>query len=160
MKVLIASDGSKYSAAALKSVCERSWPKDTQFMIISVAESLIVMVNPLLAPYERCAFEDIKVEHEEFARAAGDKLKMQFPDAEVLTEVVEGSADQIVHMARQWDADFVVVGSHGRRGLEKFLLGSVSEAVVSQACCSVEVIKLARVPGVKKVDEHTSAVSS
>ena len=43
--------------------------------------------------------------------------------------------------ARQWGADLIVVGSHGHRGINRFLLGSVSEAVAMHADCSVEVIR-------------------
>ncbi|HEY9755330.1 MAG TPA: universal stress protein [Oculatellaceae cyanobacterium] len=39
-------------------------------------------------------------------------------------------------------ADFVVVGSHGRRGVTHLFLGSVAEAIVHKAPCSVEVIKM------------------
>lgn len=43
--------------------------------------------------------------------------------------------------ASRWGADLIVVGSHGRRGINRFLLGSISEAVAIHADCSVEVIR-------------------
>jgi nucleotide-binding universal stress UspA family protein len=43
--------------------------------------------------------------------------------------------------AAEWEADLIVVGSHGRRGVNRFLLGSVSEAVALHANCSVEIIR-------------------
>ena len=56
--------------------------------------------------------------------------------------VLEGSPKRrIVEEAKGWGADIVVVGSHGRRGLTRYLLGSVSEAVAMHAHCSVEVIR-------------------
>ena len=56
--------------------------------------------------------------------------------------VLEGSPKKrIVEEAKEWDANLVVVGSHGRRGLTRYLLGSVSEAVAMHAPCSVEVIR-------------------
>lgn len=47
----------------------------------------------------------------------------------------------IIDQARQWPADLIVVGSHGRRGMDHLLRGSVSEAVASSAHCTVEVIR-------------------
>jgi nucleotide-binding universal stress UspA family protein len=47
----------------------------------------------------------------------------------------------ILEEAHKWGADLIVVGSHGRRGVNRFLLGSVSEAVASHARCSVEIAR-------------------
>jgi len=56
--------------------------------------------------------------------------------------VLKGSQrDRIVEESKAWGADLIVVGSHGRRGLTRYLLGSVSEAVAMHAHCSVEVIR-------------------
>ena len=50
-------------------------------------------------------------------------------------------ADQILATAREWDADAIVVGTHGRSGVSRLVLGSTAEAVVRQAPCPVLVIK-------------------
>jgi len=49
-------------------------------------------------------------------------------------------AQAIVHEARAWSADLLVLGTHGRRGAARLLLGSVAETVLRQAPCSVLVI--------------------
>jgi nucleotide-binding universal stress UspA family protein len=55
--------------------------------------------------------------------------------------VLSGNVKEVIlEEARKWDADLIVVGSHGRRGFKRFLLGSVSEAVVMNAHCSVVVV--------------------
>jgi Universal stress protein family len=48
----------------------------------------------------------------------------------------------ILDEATQWGADLIVLGSHGRRGAERFLMGSISEAVAMHAHCSVEVVRM------------------
>lgn len=45
-------------------------------------------------------------------------------------------------MAQSWKPDLIVMGSHGRKGFEKFLLGSVAEAVLASSNCSVEIVKI------------------
>lgn len=47
----------------------------------------------------------------------------------------------IVDEARKWRADLIVLGSHGRTGITRLLLGSVAQSVVSHAPCSVEVVR-------------------
>ena len=47
----------------------------------------------------------------------------------------------ILDTTESWGADLIVLASHGRRGLDRFLMGSVSEAVATYAPCSVEVIR-------------------
>lgn len=47
----------------------------------------------------------------------------------------------ILDQAKAWAADLIVVGSHGHHGIDRFMLGSVSESVAMHAHCSVEVIR-------------------
>jgi nucleotide-binding universal stress UspA family protein len=47
----------------------------------------------------------------------------------------------IIDVAKEWRTDLIVLGSHGRKGLNRFLMGSVSEAVVRHAHCSVEIVR-------------------
>ena len=60
-------------------------------------------------------------------------------------QVMPGSPRVVIlDEAEDWDADLIVVGSHGYRAWERFLLGSVSQSVVSHAKCSVEVVRCRR----------------
>lgn len=54
------------------------------------------------------------------------------------------TAPAILHEARAWSADLLVMGTHGRRGAARFLLGSVAETVLGHAPCSVLVVPPAR----------------
>lgn len=51
------------------------------------------------------------------------------------------SADQILAAAREWEADIIVIGTHGRTGVSRLVLGSTAEAVVRHASCPVLVVK-------------------
>ena len=61
-----------------------------------------------------------------------------------LEAVLEGGG--LMNGKHEWNAsyDLIVVGSHGRRGFRRFLLGSVSEAVAMNAHCSVVVVRAQR----------------
>ena len=71
------------------------------------------------------------------------KLRRKVPaGVETACEILEGvPAEQVVATARRWDADLVVVGDHNRHALSRFLLGSVADAVVRHAPCSVLVVR-------------------
>jgi nucleotide-binding universal stress UspA family protein len=57
--------------------------------------------------------------------------------------VYEGNARvEIVDRAAEWHADLIVVGSQERHGLDRFLIGSVSEYVARHAPCSVEIVRI------------------
>ena len=56
----------------------------------------------------------------------------------------------ILDEAESWGADLIVLGSHGYRGWERFLLCSVSQSVVSHAMCSVEVVRCKPAPAAEK----------
>ena len=47
----------------------------------------------------------------------------------------------ILHEAQEWHADLIVLGSHGRSGFDRVVMGSVSEAVALHAKCSVEIVR-------------------
>jgi nucleotide-binding universal stress UspA family protein len=67
-------------------------------------------------------------------------LKQRGLDVETSTR--EGDArSAIVDEAAEWGADLIVVGSHGKTGLKRWLLGSVAGSIVSHAPCSVEVVR-------------------
>jgi nucleotide-binding universal stress UspA family protein len=61
---------------------------------------------------------------------------------EIVGEIKRGSARNVIlDEAEKWDADLIVLGSHGYGGLQRFLLGSVSHAVATHAHCSVEIVR-------------------
>ena len=60
------------------------------------------------------------------------------------TSVRDGDPRQaILIAARDWRADLVVMGSHGKKGVDRLLLGSVSDSVARHAPCSVEIVRSA-----------------
>ena len=77
---------------------------------------------------------------ERLTRQARDSVAA--PGLSVETAVTEGDPrTAIVHAADEWGADLIIVGSHGRTGLKRLVMGSVAQGVVGDAHCSVEVVR-------------------
>ena len=56
--------------------------------------------------------------------------------------IYEGSAEEcILDYAKRQEADIIIMGSHGRRGLKRMILGSVAEHVIRRAPCPVLIVK-------------------
>ena len=142
MRILLATDGSEFSLRAARSIAERPWPADTEFRIASVVERVIPAADPWYAggAVARQRNEVSAKNCEQAVRAAQEIVTQSGFKTE--TAVLDGNPKKrIVEDAAEWGAHLVVVGSHGRRGLIRYLLGSVSEAVAMRAHCSVEVIR-------------------
>jgi nucleotide-binding universal stress UspA family protein len=129
--VLLTTDGSPQSAAATELVAR--WP------IFDVARVRVVTVAPEApAPARRIGGASTS-EEQRIADIAAARLM----DAgrEVVTEVLHGRpAARIVEAARSRAADLIVIGSRGRTGLGRTLLGSVAGEVLASAACSVLIV--------------------
>ena len=147
MKLLLATDGSKCSLDAARSIAARPWPKGTEVRIVSVVElSPAWFRAPYPAYFDPKAMEDLRgsamkaaqkaiAEAEETIQAAG------LAESGTVCIPTASPQEMILQEATAWGADMIVVGSHGRRGASRFLLGSVSEPIAYHANCSVEIIR-------------------
>lgn len=144
MKVLIAVDGSECSSEAVDSVVERQWTDKCQFRVVTIVEP-IYYEYALPGAYLPSLGEAQK-EYYAFCQNLIDskvaQIKKSVPQCDVSGKIIDGLiADSIIEEACDWEADLLVLGSHGRKGLQKFLLGSVAEKVATHAPCSVEIHK-------------------
>lgn len=79
----------------------------------------------------------------------------------VTTRLLQGStAAEIVRFAKQDGYDLIVIGSHGRTGVVRVLLGSIAERVVQTAECAVLTVKRAEVPALREPHEPAGAIPS
>jgi nucleotide-binding universal stress UspA family protein len=137
MKVLLATDGSKFSQAATQAIISQWRQQGTEVKVLNVVDL------PLLIPTLYAAeFREESLKHgAELVRQAEQLLTKA--GYRVETAVEEGDPkSKIVEDAASWKADLIILGSHGRRGMERFLMGSVSDAVARHAPCSVQVVRI------------------
>lgn len=146
MKILIAVDGSSYSDAVLDEVVNRPWPPNSSIRIINAAETpIMVGMEPWAASPEY--YDQLERSVHENARAviaaALEKLKaIKDTTVSISSEVIPGAPRQvIVEEAERWGADLIIMGSRGLGAWNRLLLGSVSNAVVHHAKCSVEIVR-------------------
>src|SRR6185369_1840758 len=155
MKILIGHDGSQSADAALIDLQRAGLPREAEALIVSVAD---VMMVPETAGYEMAAealisrrvasglvyaqrqTERVINEAKDFANRARDQVRSYFPDWSVGAETLTGlAAEELISKANDWKPDLIVVGSHGRSAVSRFILGSVSKKVVTDSGHSVRV---------------------
>jgi nucleotide-binding universal stress UspA family protein len=148
MKILIATDGSEFSRKALEKCCQIvAQPHKAEFRIVSVAEqALPIPTEPFVisANYVYSLDSLACKQAEKCVEKGVNELKTCFPDGEInlTTKILTGSpAQSIVAEAEDWQADLIVVGSHGYGFWERMMLGSVSQSVIQHAPCSVLVVR-------------------
>lgn len=137
-KVLIAVEGGPIAAHAVDVGLELANTLEAEIALIHVTEALDSYgADTGISPAEL----------QKLAREEGERLilgvreRQQLP-ASTLEFLENGDpAVEIVRAAKAWPADLIVIGSHGRSGLDRVLLGSVAEAVVRQASCPVLVVR-------------------
>jgi nucleotide-binding universal stress UspA family protein len=145
MRILIGVDDSEHSRRAVETVRSMSWPQDTKVDVVSVVTPFLTAYPEVYAVVTKELMEaeaqfrerqrGLAEEAAKSLRAAGLDVEAHAPDGEPRSTLVD--------FARRAQADLLVVGSHGRTGLSKLLLGSVASHVVTHAPCSVLVVKQA-----------------
>lgn len=148
MKVLLATDGSEFSERAAGSIAERPWPAGSEVRVLSAVELILPATRALLEPpfidsafIESARADAMKRSQDAIAHARQILSATALNVSESISVLLGTPKSIILDEAARWGADVIVLGSHGHRGVDRFLLGSVSEAVAMHARCSVEVIR-------------------
>jgi nucleotide-binding universal stress UspA family protein len=141
MKVLLGIDDSPHSKAALEYVKKTSWPKDVRVIAISAAAPVCVGPGEATSPMVTEQINSGQLAyHKALAEAAALELREAGLNAEARSPVAD-PRHALLDIAETEKADLIVLGSHGRSGLAKLLIGSVASHVVTHAHCNVLVVK-------------------
>jgi nucleotide-binding universal stress UspA family protein len=145
MRVLLAIDDSKFSEAATQAVISQIRPESTEVLVLHVLNLVPFYFTNAMAPTHTSMLDAILEDERKAAQAlvTGAEQALRSAGFKVTSTVREGDPKSaIIDFAAEWHADLIVLGSHGRKALDRFMLGSVSEAVARHARCSVEVVRL------------------
>lgn len=144
MRILVAIDGSTYSQTAVKAVGDHIWTEGTEIRFITVE-------TPWRSEFSRIGannlFDDVNagIRRESIGildHAAAEIQNKTAGHLSVSTTLREGDPKEIIlDEARRWGADCIVVGSHGKKTISRFFLGSVSLAIATHAPCSVWIVR-------------------
>ena len=143
MKILIAVDDSPHSDRAVEFVTRMRWPGGSRMIVTSVMPSAAAILPSAVGSAANDSANGVAERRRRHqvvvARALG-----QLRAAGFATEgmVIEGDArEQIMKLVERERVDLLVMGSRGRSGLARLMLGSVSGHAVIHAPCSVLVVK-------------------
>jgi len=132
--IVVATDFSKPAAQALRyasAIADRHGAR----LLVVYADEFIPPLNEMSAPVTVNLDELVAAAHEQLIAHVEANVSSYVPF--VARIVVGGAAPSIVAQAREWDADLIVMGTHGRTGLRRLLVGSVCEAVLRAASIPV-----------------------
>ncbi|MFC6940693.1 universal stress protein [Salinirubellus sp. GCM10025818] len=122
--ILIPTDGSQGAQAAIEHGLEIAQQSEATVHALYVVDTRVSRSGPLLEPLRqegRKAVRDVEV--------AGAQASL-----DVITEIVEGvPAEEILDYSATHGIDLVVMGTQGRTGVDRFVMGSVAERVVRQS---------------------------
>ncbi len=139
MKILIGIDDSKFSRDVVRATVTQFRTEHTEVRVLHVLEP-IGPAPPQMAPGYAPELEDQKKPARELAERTAKELRSA--GFKVDTAVAVGDIrERIIDSAAEWGAELIVVASHGQRGIQRFLLGSVAEFVARHAKCSVEIVR-------------------
>ena len=146
--VLLPLDESGHSKHTMQHVLASHFPSGVKFKCITI----IPRVTAPLIPETKEHKEERLFHHEELRRQAHgwlencvDQLDTKFGAGSASCEVLSGdSRERIIEHAKEWPANLIMLGSHGRKMLNRLVLGSTAETVAAHAPCSVEIT---RAPG-------------
>ena len=152
MKLLVAYDGSSCSDAAIDDLVRAGLPLIGEALAASVSETWLPLpdsgsededpyLKELGKRYREIGENALKMA-KHFADRAGDRMKVVLPGWSIRAHASYGSpAWEMLSMADEFDADLIVVGSHGQSAISRLVLGSISQKILTEAVCSVRVAR-------------------
>lgn len=142
-RIVVPVDGSAASERGLQEALRLAQALGARITIVHVIEQAPVVASPDMAAYVPQAIDDMRaagqqITHEAKARADAAGIAS---DVVLVDTTGKPVYEAIVETAQRLDADLMVLGTHGRRGLARVLMGSDAEGVVREASVPVMLVR-------------------
>ncbi|KWA28427.1 universal stress protein UspA [Burkholderia multivorans] len=158
--IMVAFDGSASSKHALDEALKIAKANGAQVAVVYVVDrSALFAYAGRFDP--QALVDELRRDGIDALRAAEHAIRQASVNGD--TELVETDglgedvAARLQRYANEHDVDLAVVGTHGRRGIQRMLLGSVAERFVRRACCPVLLIRGERAPASSDVGSGADA---
>jgi nucleotide-binding universal stress UspA family protein len=134
--ILLATDFSERSDAAFRQACSLTRQCGARLYVLHVGVPPLSLTDRSLSPGHSDPLREARL-------AAVRAHHPAPPDVEVEYRLAEGDpADEVLRAARELGCDLIVMGTHGRSGLSRWFMGSVTEQVLREAACPVLAVKV------------------
>jgi nucleotide-binding universal stress UspA family protein len=145
-RILVPVDGSATSTAGLNEALRLAKNQNAKLKLIHIVDELMIFntaesglnIEPVLESMKRGG-QQILDRAAKLAAARGTR-----PETELRENVTGRIADVLIDRAKRWRADLIVMGTHGRRGVNRLVLGSAAELVVRNSPVPVLLVRSAR----------------
>jgi nucleotide-binding universal stress UspA family protein len=134
-RILVAIDDGETSKQALAAAAALAREQSATLHVVHVSDEMPLYVSMDTLPYPPAELmESLRKEGERILADAVASVRDAKIDADSKLLVIDHAnrriSDTIEHEAQRWDADLIVIGTHGRRGVGRLLLGSVAENLI------------------------------
>ena len=149
-RYLVPVNDSPNSRAIIDHIISRPWVPESTFQILSVIEEpksvfhSTLFKDPVIDQAHKQIYAARKAAAEKLVAEFGGKLSAKFGKDKVTYHVLEGHVRSLIcQIAQDWPADMIIIGAHDRdKSIFEHFLGSVARAVVQNADCSIEIVRL------------------
>ena len=141
MKILMGIDDSNSSENLVRALVTQFRPENAEVLALHVLEPVEPVAPPEMAQGYAPELEDQKKPALMRLERIADELRRTGFSVRTAVEIGD-VGETILETAAEWHAYLIVVGSHGKRGFQSFLLVSVAESIARHAQCSVEIVRV------------------
>lgn len=142
-RILVPIDGSPTANLGLREAIKLAKSQKARLLLLHVVDEHYALAGGQPGPYVQDMIDSFREGGRRVVGRALELTRKQGVTAQtlLLESLTGGAADLIVRQARKWDAQLIVLGTHGRRGVRRLVLGSDAEQVVRMASVPVLLVR-------------------